>query len=112
MQSRTFLLAAVLLTSCAGALSQGESQFDSGNYPAAKQTFASLETDSRTWDDRQRAEYALYRGLTLGALGDREYAGPWLRQARAIEEAHPGSLSPEYVPRLRVGLETNDVSDR
>jgi hypothetical protein len=112
MRVSTLLLTTVLLTSCAGALSQGESQFDSGNYPVAKQTFASLEADSRTWDDRQRAEYALYRGLTLGALGDREHAGPWLRQARAIEEAHPGSLSPENVQRLRVGLETNDASDR
>ena len=109
MHSSTLLFAAALFTGCAGALARGESQFDSGNYPAAKQTFASLETDSRTWDDRQRAEYALYRGLTLAALGDREHAGPWLRQARAIEEAHPGSLSPENVRRLSVGLESSDA---
>jgi hypothetical protein len=107
MPSRTLLFAAVLFTGCAGALARGEAQFDNGSYPEAKQTFASLEADSRTWDDRQRAEYALYRGLTLAALGDREHAGPWLRQARAIEEAHPGSLSPENVQRLRVGLEAS-----
>jgi hypothetical protein len=110
MHVRTLLSAfAVLLTACGGALSRGESQFAGGSYPEAKETFASLEAESRTWDDRQRAEYALYRGLTLTALGDREHAGPWLRQARAIEEAHPGSLSTENVQRLRVGLETNDA---
>ncbi len=109
MHSRSLLLAAVLLTGCAGPLARGEAQFDNGSYPEAKQTFASLEAESRSWDDRRRAEYALYRGLTLGALGDRDHAGPWLRQAKAIEEAHPGSLSPENMQRLRVGLETNDV---
>jgi hypothetical protein len=109
MHSRTLLFAAVLLTGCAGALARGESQFDNGSYPEAKQTFASLEAESRTWDDRQRAEYALYRGLTLAALGDRDHAGPWLRQARAINEAHPGSLSQENVQRLRVGLESSDA---
>jgi hypothetical protein len=108
MRSSTSLFVAVLFTGCAGALARGESQFDNGSYPEAKQTFASLEAESRIWDDRQRAEYALYRGLTLAALGDREHAGPWLRQARAIEEAHPGSLSPENVQRLRAGLETSE----
>ncbi len=96
------------LVACGGALAEGKSQFDKGRYPEAKQTFASLEAESRTWDDAHRGQYALYRGLTFASLGDRAQAGLWLREAKAIEDAHPGSLSHEDVQRLRVGLEAND----
>jgi hypothetical protein len=94
------------LTACGGALAAGRSQFDRGSYAEAKQTFASAEADSRSWSDARRAEYALYRGLTLGALGDRGQAGVWLREARGIEDAHPGSLDPEEAQRLHLGLES------
>ena len=108
---RAASLAIVLssLTACGGALSEGESQFEKGRYPEAKQTFAAIEADSRTWDDAKRAEYALFRGLTYGALGDRAQAGVWLREAKAIEDEHPGSLSHADVQRLKTGLESNDV---
>ena len=95
------------LTACGGPLGAGRTQFDKGNYPEAKQTFAAAEADSRTWSDAKRAEYALYRGLTLGALGDHAMAGVWLREAKAIEDAHPGSLDPEEARRLHLGLESN-----
>ena len=75
-----------------------------GATPEAKATFAALEGDSRGWNDARRAEYALYRGLTLGALGDRPQAVVWLRDARAIDEAHPGSLTPDAQRRLKIGL--------
>src|ERR1700734_1109161 len=83
------------LAACGGPLAQGQSQFDRGSYPEAKQTFADAENDSRTWSDTERARYALYRGLTLGALGDLPQAGVWLREAKAIEDGHPGSLTGE-----------------
>jgi hypothetical protein len=96
------------LAACAGRLCHGESQFDEGQYPAAKETFAGLEAQSREWDSSRQAQYALFRGLTHAALGDRAKAGVWLRGAKAIEEAHPGSLSPIDVRRLKVGLEALD----
>jgi len=99
------------LVACGGALAEGESQFAKGRYPEAKQTFAALEVESRAWDDHGRAEYALYRGLTLGALGDRARAGVWLREAKAIEDAHPGSLAREDAERLKVALDANDVAN-
>jgi hypothetical protein len=92
---------------CGGALAEGQSQFDKGSYPEAKQTFAAAESDSRSWNDAKRARYALYRGLTLGALGDRAQAGVWLREAKAIEDAHPGSLTPDEARRLHLGMDTN-----
>jgi hypothetical protein len=102
-------LVVAVLGGCGGALSEGESQFGKGRYPEAKQTFAGLEVESRTWSDARRAEYALYRGLTHAALGDRAQAGVWLREAKAIEDGHPRTLSPENEQRLRIGLEANDV---
>jgi hypothetical protein len=98
------------LVACGGALAEGKSLFEKGRYPEAKQTFAASEADSRRWSDPRRAEYALYRGLTLGALGDRAQAGVWLREAQAIEQARPGSLTTEDAQRLRLGLEANDVN--
>jgi hypothetical protein len=101
---------ALLLVACAGGLAEGEGQFRKGRYPEAKQTFAALEVESRAYPDGKRAEYALYRGLTLGALGDRAQAGVWLREAKAIEDAHPGSLSAEDAARLKAGLDASDVN--
>lgn len=108
MRAILLLPAALLLAACGGALAEGESQFDRGQYPEAKQTFGALEEESRTWSDAKRAEYALYRGLTLNALGDRGQAAIWLREAKAIEEAHPGSLTREEAQRLRLGMESTE----
>jgi hypothetical protein len=108
MRATFVVLAAVLLAACAGPLAEGESQFDKGRYPEAKQTFAALEEESHGWSDAKRAEYALYRGLTLNALGDRGQAGVWLRGAKAVEDAHPGSLTREDVERLRLAMESSE----
>lgn len=98
----------VFAAACGGALAEGKSDFKKGRYPEAKETFVEAESEMRTWDDRRRAEYALYRGLTHGALGDRAAAGVWLREAKAIEDAHPGSLTADDMTRLRMGLESID----
>ena len=98
-------LLAALAVACGGALAEGKGQFDKGRYPEARQTFVAAEPDSRSWDDSKRAEYALYRGLTHGALGDRGQATVWLRESKAIEDARPGALSAENALRLKLGLE-------
>jgi len=103
------LTTVLLLAACAGPLARGIDQFDDGHYPEAKQTFASLEPESRSWDDAHRARYALYRGLTYGALGDKPRAGVWLREAKAIVLEHPDALPPEDRQRLKTGLDTYDV---
>jgi hypothetical protein len=97
------------LAACGGPLTEGQAQFDRGSYPEAKQTFLAAEKGSRIWNDAKRARYALYRGLTLGALGDQAQAGVWLLRAKAIEDTHPGSLTAEDARRLHLGLES--ISD-
>ena len=105
----TVMVVAALAVACGGPLARGIGQFDDGHYPEAKQTFASLEPESRSWDDAHRARYALYRGLTYGALGDKPRAGVWLGEARAIVLAHPDALAVEDKQRLKAALDTYDV---
>jgi hypothetical protein len=107
--SRTFSLVVSFLAVVAcggGPLCEGEGQFHLGHYAAAKQTLAALEPESHTWKEPARAEYALYRGLTHEALGDTARARPWLNEAKALDDARPGTLSPENASRLRVALRT------
>jgi hypothetical protein len=100
------LLAAAALSACGSALGDAKSDFKKGRYPEAREELLRLEPDSRTWDERRRAEYALYRGLTHNALGDRAAAGVWLKEAKAIEDARPGTLAEDDRVRLRLGLES------
>jgi hypothetical protein len=97
------------LTGCAGPLAQAEAQFTDGQYPAAKQALAALESESRSWDAASRAEYALYRGLTLAALGDSSRGAAWLRDAKEAEDTRPGSLSPEDARRLAAALDSGGL---
>ena len=109
--ARTPLSALVFaaLAGCASRLAVAQGQFGEGRYPDAERSFAALEPESRTWGSAERARYALYRGLTYAALGDRRSASPWLREAKAIEAAHPGSLSHDDVARLWISFESAGV---
>jgi hypothetical protein len=101
-------LLSLALSACGGAFAEGKAEFKKGHYPHAKELFASVEGDSRRYDDARRAEYALYRGLTLAALGDRGQASVWLREAKAIDDTHPGSLSKEDALRLKAAMENGE----
>lgn len=98
-------LMAAGLAACGGGLSEGRSEFQAGHYPHAKQIFASLEGESRGYSQVDRAEYALYRGLTLDALGDKAQGSIWLREAKAIEDTRPGTLGAEDALRLKTALD-------
>jgi hypothetical protein len=100
-----FALFALALVACGSALADGRAQFDKGRYPEARQTFVAAEQDSRSWSDGKRAEYALYRGLTHAALGDKAAASVWLAEAKAIVDGNPSALSAEDAQRLKLGLD-------
>jgi hypothetical protein len=103
------VLSLLVVCGCGGPLAEGEDQFDKGHYAAAKQALASMDRPG-AWGVPERAEYALYRGLTSGALGDVPRAKAWLLEARALEDAYPGSLSTEHEQRLRAALQTYEVA--
>jgi hypothetical protein len=103
------LLASFVLAACGGPLADAEGLFRRGQYPATHQALLELEAASRSWDDCERAEYALYRGLTLIALGDRGRAVAWLDEAKAAEDRRPGSLHDADARRLAVAIASNEL---
>jgi hypothetical protein len=90
-------------------MADAEGQFKKGQYPAAHQALLGLESESRSWSVEDQAEYALYRGLTLLALGDRGRAAIWLLEAKAAEDRRPGSLSRSDARRLGVAIAANGI---
>jgi hypothetical protein len=98
-------------------LALAEAQFEGAQYAEAKDTFASIDPQCRGWgraanDEAPvdvRARYALYRGLTFLALGDRWQGSVWLREAWALESRWRGTLTDREVQRLRVAVEANDL---
>lgn len=94
------------LGACASGLSSAKSDFKKGRLAEAKTELVALETESRDWSGRERAEYALYRGLVHLSLGDRDSAAVWLNEARAIEDAKPRTLSEDDRTRLKLALDS------
>jgi hypothetical protein len=103
------VLSSLALAACGGPLADVEALFKRGQYPATHQALLGLDAASRSWDDAERAEYALYRGLTLMALGDRGRAIVWLHEAKAVEDQRPGSLPDEDARRLAVAMASNEL---
>ncbi len=103
------LLPPLTLVGCGGPLADAEALFKRGQYPATHQALLGLAAASRSWDDAERAEYALYRGLTLMALGDRGRAVLWLQEAKAVEDERPGSLADADARRLAVAIASNEL---
>lgn len=96
----------VSLSACGGGLGAAKSDFRKGRVAAAKNELVRLEPEWRTWGSQRQAEYALYRGLAHHSLGDRASAGVWLNEAKAIEDAHPGTLAADDRVRLDLALES------
>lgn len=100
------LVVASLLAACGGGLGSVKGDYQKGRYADAKTKLEALEPESRSWTGQRRAEYALYRGLVVLALGDRQAAGVWLREAKAMEDVHPHTLSGEDKARLVLALDS------
>lgn len=100
------LVFGLAVCACGGGLSTAKGDYQHGHYPEAKNELLALEKESTTWSGDKRAEYALYRGLVHLALGDRASAGVWLREAKAIEDVHPHTLSSDDRARLDVALDS------
>jgi hypothetical protein len=103
---RALSLVLLLLVAACGGLSAAKSDYRGGRVPEAKEKLLALESESRGWGETKRCEYALYRGLVHHELGDRASAMKWLHEAKAIEDAHPGTLSEDDLTRLKVALES------
>jgi len=94
------LLSALASGGCAGSFGAGVRDYDHGRYPEAIEELRVVECDATTWQPEARARYALYRGLTHLALGDRRATLRWLSEAKRALEDHPTLLSNEDAGRL------------
>jgi hypothetical protein len=101
-----FIVFLALLCACGGGLATAKGDYNKGRYADAKAKLEALESESQTWNGQRRAEYVLYRGLVHLALGDRQAAGVWLREAKAIEDVHPHTLAGEDKARLELALDS------
>jgi hypothetical protein len=110
MLRRATLLVLLLVLVACSSLSRAKGDYKAGRVPEAKDKLVALEAESRGWGDTRRCEYALYRGLVHHELGDRVAAAKWLHEAKAIEDAHPGTLGEDDQTRLKVALESLEPS--
>jgi hypothetical protein len=102
---------ALAITGCAGSVGSAKSAYRKGRIDEANAELVALEDDSRGWSPQRRVEYALYRGLVHLSLGDRAVAGLWLRETKAFEDAHPGTLEEDDRARLRLALDALGEND-
>jgi hypothetical protein len=102
VQRWRFLAAAAALgaAGCTGSFGAGVREYDHGRYPEAMAHLRDAEEGASELRGESRARYALYRGLTHLALGDRPGTLRWLGEARQAVEARPTLLDDDDLGRL------------
>jgi hypothetical protein len=88
----TSVLVLCLAQGCSSYVKRGSTLYTDGRYIEAAEVFERTESRLSDSSPREKAEYALYRGLTLLVLGDLRHSHRWLTYAYDIERAVPGSL--------------------
>jgi hypothetical protein len=86
------VLAICVMQGCSSYVKRGSTLYTDGRYIEAAEVFERTEARLADSSPREKAEYALYRGLTLLVLGDLPHSHRWLTHAYDIERAVPGSL--------------------
>jgi hypothetical protein len=85
-------------------LNRGQRLYEENEYEHALAIWRMLEADMDSLDLTDQARYAYLRGMTDYRLGFRPDARHWLAIARAVEQEHPGGLSPQWKQRLDEAL--------
>jgi tetratricopeptide (TPR) repeat protein len=80
------------LVGCETHVRRGSALYADGRYVEAAEVFERTEQRLSQYTPRERAEYGLYRGMTLLALGDLPGSRRWLQYAYDVERKLPGSL--------------------
>lgn len=98
------LLSVSLLAGCEGYVKRGSALYAERRYIEAAEVFERTEERLSESSPRQRAEYGLYRGLTLLVLGDYAQARQWLGYAAEVERQYPGTLRDDRRAELDRGF--------
>lgn len=104
----TLLGSILLLLFAAGCTNQyvtrGAELYAGGLYIEAAEVFERTERRLDRASPSERAQYGLYRGATLLALGDSRRARRWLRYSERLLQSNPALLSAEERDMLRRAL--------
>lgn len=92
---------ALLLGACSAHSNRGTTLYQEGRYIEAAEIFERTEYRLKGSGTDERAEYALYRGLTLLKLGDLPRSRQWLSYAYQIERRSPDTLGSSDKSKLR-----------
>lgn len=95
---------AVGLTCCVHYVERAERAYGDGRYLEAAEDLAAHEQELAQLTPARRAQYGMYRGLSLLELGEIAGAERWLRYSEEVEDQAPGSLTPLQQAKLRRGL--------
>jgi hypothetical protein len=109
--ARAVLALALGLPACAAhrdALARGHWYYEDNRFEQALSVWRELERDESRLRPYERSRYAYLRGMTDYRLGFRDDARHWLGLAKAIEQLHPGGISPEWMERLDAALDDLD----
>lgn len=87
--------ALLVLGACASYVERGQTLYGEQRFVEAAEVFELTESRLKTSTDQERAQYGLYRGVTLLRLGDLKRSQRWLAFAYDIERAKPGILQPQ-----------------
>src|SRR5690242_4839345 len=101
------MVAVCVLAACStyrDHLNRGQRMYDENEYEHALALFRNLEPDIDSLAPNDQARYSYLRGMTDYRLGFRPDARHWLAMAKAIEQANPGGLTPEWKTRTEEAL--------
>lgn len=88
------LIGGVTLWGCNGYVHRASAAYGEGRYLEVAEDLARHEKEIDRLSAPQRAQYGLYRGLSLLQLGDFEGSRLWLEYAYEIEQSAAGALAP------------------
>ncbi len=91
------------LLGCTNPIRRGSALYAEGRLVEAAEVFEHAEPRLLRHNARERAEFGLYRGLTMLELGDGVRARFWFRYAIEIDRTHPKALDPHERSLLRRG---------
>jgi hypothetical protein len=89
------LVMAPSLPGCTHYVGRGSDLYYQGRYIEAAHVLEKTEPRLGEASVEERAEYGLYRGVTLLRLGDLAGAQRWLEYSRQIDARHPDLLRPD-----------------
>ena len=107
MRIAALLVLALAVVGCATyreELNRGQRLYEENEYEHALAIWRVLGPDTDSLKLNDQARYAYLRGMTDYRLGFRPDARHWLAIAKAIDQEHPGGLSPQWKTRVAGAL--------